>query len=45
MDRPENMQVGEAAYFSRQEKVGLIYATYDRGASERPGVHKPSPIH
>ena len=38
MKKLDNMQVGEAVYFSRQDKVGLVYATYDRGANERPGV-------
>lgn len=32
------MQVGEAVYFSRQDKIGLVYAIYERGANERPGV-------
>lgn len=38
MERPQSMQVGEAVYFSRQNKLGLVYATYDRGTNERPGV-------
>jgi hypothetical protein len=38
MEKPENMQVGEAVYFSRQDKLGLVYATYERGANERPEV-------
>jgi hypothetical protein len=44
MNRPENIQVGEEIYFSRQDKVGLIYAAYDRETSEHPGVHKDSSI-
>lgn len=38
MAKLKNMQVGEAVYFSRQDKVGLVYTTYERGYNERPGV-------
>lgn len=38
MPQPQDLAVGDAVYYPREQAVGLIYTTYDRGRHERPGV-------
>ena len=38
MPQPQDLVVGDAAYYARERAVGLIYTTYERGRHERPGV-------
>ncbi|MGI4741296.1 MAG: hypothetical protein ACRYG7_39525 [Janthinobacterium lividum] len=35
---PQDLIIGEAVLYPREQAVGLIYAVYERGAHERPGV-------
>ena len=35
---PQDLTVGEAVLYPREQAVGLIYAVYERGTHERPGV-------
>ena len=38
MNNPQDLAVGEAVFYAREQAVGLIYTTYERGRNERPGV-------
>jgi hypothetical protein len=38
MTHPQDLVVGNAVYYAREQAVGLIYTTYERGRHERPGV-------
>ena len=38
MPEKQDLTVGEAVYYAREQKLGIIYATYERGRLERPGV-------
>ena len=34
----QNLTVGEAVLYPREQAVGLVYEVYERGPGERPGV-------
>ena len=38
MPEKQDLTVGEAVYYAREQKLGIIYTTYERGRLERPGV-------
>jgi len=38
MPTPQNLTVGEAVLYPREQAVGLIYEVYERGPGQRPGV-------
>ena len=38
MPEKQDLTVGEAVFYAREQKLGIIYTTYERGRSERPGV-------
>ncbi|MFD1470231.1 hypothetical protein ACFQ48_18535 [Hymenobacter caeli] len=38
MTTSPDLTVGEAVLYPREQAVGLIYAVYERGRGERPGV-------
>jgi hypothetical protein len=37
-DYPQDLTVGEAILYPREQAVGLIYEVYERGPGVRPGV-------
>ena len=37
MPEKQDLSVGDAIFYARKQKLGLIYTTYERGRSERPG--------
>ncbi|GAA4367838.1 hypothetical protein GCM10023185_40060 [Hymenobacter saemangeumensis] len=38
MPTPQDLTVGEAVLYPREQAVGLIYEVYERGPGVRPGV-------
>lgn len=38
MPEKHDLSVGEAVFYPRENKVGIIYTTYARGLDSRPGV-------
>lgn len=38
MESKQNLNVGEAVFYAREQALGIIYTTYERGRNERPGV-------
>ena len=38
MTEKRDLSVGDAIFYVREQKLGIIYTTYERGRSERPGV-------
>lgn len=38
MENNQNLNVGEAVFYAREQALGIVYTTYERGRNERPGV-------
>ncbi|QIL78399.1 hypothetical protein [Hymenobacter sp. HDW8] len=38
MNKPQDLTIGDAIFYPREQAVGIIYETYSRGSNERPGV-------
>lgn len=38
MKTPQDLTIGDAIYYPREQALGIIYETYNRGDNERPGV-------
>ncbi|MDF7815584.1 MULTISPECIES: hypothetical protein [Hymenobacter] len=38
MKTPQDLTIGDAIYYPREQALGIIYETYSRGDNERPGV-------
>lgn len=38
METNQDLSVGEAVFYAREQALGIVYTTYKRGRNERPGV-------